>query len=141
MNKNDLNSFETRMRSWTPRRPSPELEARLFGAATVAPAGSNARRHLPGWSWLAPAACVGALALQLSLPVAQKQLAESGGAGPVLAQAGLSNQTLAAFAPGWSHSARNHIPGETFESTNWTTAPSPMRTLPAFLTLTNGLIQ
>ncbi len=129
------------MRSWIPRRPSPELEARLFGGANVAPAGASARRQLPGWSWLAPAACVGLLALQLALPVAQKQLAERGEAGPGLAQAGLSNQTLAAFAPGWAHSARNHIPGETFESTNWTTAPSPMRTLPAFLTLTNGLMQ
>lgn len=96
---------------------------------------------MPDWSWLAPAACVGLLMLQLSLPVAQKQLADSGGAGSGLALAGWSNQTLAAFAPGWAHSARNHIPGETFESTNWTTAPSPMRTLPAFLTLTNGLIQ
>jgi anti-sigma-K factor RskA len=141
MNLNDLNSFETRMRSWTPRRPSPALEARLFGASSVAPAGSGARRQLAGWGWLAPAACVAVLALQLALPVAQKQLAESGGAGPVLASAGLSNQTLAAFAPGWAHSARNHISGETFESTNWTTAPSPMRTLPAFLTLTNGLMQ
>lgn len=130
------------MRFWTPRRPSPELEARLFGASNVAPAGpSGTRRHLPGWRWLAPVACVVLLALQVSLPVAQKQLTESGGAEPVLASAGLSNQTLAAFAPGWAHSARNHIPGETFESTNWTTAPSPMRTLPAFLTLTNGLIQ
>jgi len=141
MNLNDLNSFETRMRSWTPRRPSPELEARLFGAANVAPAGASARRQLPDWSWLAPAACVGVLALQLALPVAQKQWAESGGAGPGLAQAGLSNQPLAAFAPGWAHSARNHLPEATFESTNWMAAPSSMRTLPAFLTLTNGLIQ
>jgi hypothetical protein len=133
MNPNESNSLESRMRSWTPRRPSPALEARLF-------AGAPARRR-PGWGWLAPVACVFVLALQLAGSGASRSLAPGGLAPAGLAGLSLSNHSLTAYAPGWAHSFQNGVSRETFESTNWTTAPSPMRTLPAFLTLTNGLIQ
>ncbi len=130
------------MRSWTPRRPSPELEAPMFAnASPERPAGEPANRHLPGWGWLAPVACVFVLALQLVLPGGDQRLPGGESASSVLAYLSPSNRTLTAFAPGWANSAMNNVNGETFESTNWTTAPSPMRTLPVFLTLTNGLIQ
>lgn len=130
------------MRSWTPRRPSPALEAHLFGGTPERSAGDRERsRRLPGWGWLAPVACVFVLALQLVLPEGDKPLADGDRAAAMLAFMNPSNRTLAAYAPGWANSAMNNVNGETFESTNWTTAPSPMRTLPVFLTLTNGLIQ
>jgi hypothetical protein len=81
------------------------------------------------------------LALQLAVPDRRKPLVGADRASSVLAYLNASNQTLTAFPPGWANSAMNNVNGETFESTNWTTAPSPMRTLPVFLTLTNGLIQ
>jgi len=126
------------MRSWTPRRPSPGLEARIFGPTAGNPT-TEARGRLPGWGWLAPVACAFVLLLQLAVPDWDESRSREGAAS--LELAGLSNRTLTAFAPGWANAAMNNINGETFESTNWTTAPSPMRTLPVFLTLTNGLIQ
>jgi len=130
------------MRCWTPRRPSPALEARIFAATRdERPAAEKQERHLPGWGWLAPVACVLVLALQLVISGGDKPLASDRGATSVLAFLNPSNRTLTAFAPSWANSAMNNVNGETFESTNWTTAPSPMRTLPVFLTLTNGLIQ
>ncbi len=45
--------MEKQLRSWTPRRPSPKIAARLFDTTRRAPA---ARAHL--WNWLTPvAAC------------------------------------------------------------------------------------
>lgn len=130
------------MRSWTPRRPSPALEVRLFGASRTAnPAREAQSRRLPGWGWLAPVACVFIVVLQLVAPEDGARLAGGNRATPVFATLSLSNRTLVTLAPGWTHSARNNVHGETFESTNWTTAPSSMRSLPVFLTLTNGLIQ
>jgi len=130
------------MRSWTPRHPAPALEQRIFGTThNRQPNREEPARHVPGWGWLAPVACVLVLALQLVVPGGSKPLVGSDRASSVLAFLSPSNQTLTAFAPGWANSTMNNINGETFESTNWTTAPSPMRTLPVFLTLTNGLIQ
>lgn len=130
------------MRSWTPRRPSPALEARLFGAArSPSTTAGDPPRRWPGWGWLAPVACVFVLALQLGTPKDGKPLAGGEVRGPALALLNPSNRMVTAFVPAWANSAMNNVNGETFESTNWTTAPSPMRTLPVFLTLTNGLIQ
>ncbi len=130
------------MRSWTPRRPSPALEERIFHAPRQPqPDPAERGRQVSGWGWLAPVACVLVLALQLAVPGGRKPLVSGDRTSSVLAYLSPSNQTLTAFAPGWANSAMNNVNGETFESTNWTTAPSPMRTLPVFLTLTNGLIQ
>ncbi|HAV62181.1 MAG TPA: hypothetical protein DCY13_07425 [Verrucomicrobiales bacterium] len=130
------------MRSWTPRRPSPALEERLFGevkrAAAEAPAADCSR--LPGWGWLAPVACAFVLALQLAPPLTSPRFPTGDGTTAAV-HAGSGGHALLAYAPGWANSAMNNVNGETFESTNWTAPPSPMRTLPVFLTLTNGLIQ
>jgi hypothetical protein len=51
----EMNQFEKQLESWTPRRPSPKIARRLFGAAPKAPSRSH-RAH--AWSWLTPlAAC------------------------------------------------------------------------------------
>jgi hypothetical protein len=48
----EMNPLENQLQSWTPRRPSPKIARRLFGAAS---------RPSPGvvaWNWLSPvAAC------------------------------------------------------------------------------------
>ena len=50
-----MNQFEKQLQSWTPRRPSPKIGRRLFGAAHKAASRSH-RAHT--WSWLTPvAAC------------------------------------------------------------------------------------
>jgi hypothetical protein len=97
-------------------------------------------RRLPGWGWLAPVACLFVLALQLGTPDSSDRLPR-GNMPATFASLSFSNQILTAYAPGWMHSNHNGPIRETFESTNWTTAPSPMRTLPVALSLTNGLIQ
>jgi hypothetical protein len=51
----EMNPFEKQLESWTPRRPSPKIARRLFGAANQAASRSH-RAHV--WSWLTPlAAC------------------------------------------------------------------------------------
>jgi hypothetical protein len=51
-----MNPLESRLQSWTPRRPSPKIAERLFGPAektTLRPA-----RRGNAWNWLSPvAAC------------------------------------------------------------------------------------
>ena len=129
------------MPSWTPRRPSPGLEGRIFGEPAEYPADARPAGPRLGWGWLAPVACGFILALQLTGTLTVNTETDARPETVSKTYAGLSNQTFAAFTPPWAHSARNNVHGETFESTNWTPAPSPMRTLPVFLTLTNGLIQ
>ncbi|MBI1176342.1 hypothetical protein GC207_02765 [bacterium] len=153
------------MRSWTPRRPSSAVEERLFGREVEpAPRRHASRERLAGWGWLAPVACVFVLVLQLATPDGHERplaggqstttLGDGSSNSLLLAYAFLENElfedvnvnawrarTLQADAHDWANSAMNNVNGETFKSTNWTTAPSSMRNLPVFLTLTNGLIQ
>jgi hypothetical protein len=52
----EMNPLENRLQSWTPRRPSPKIARRLFGA-TEKPSARPARRA-GAWNWLSPvAAC------------------------------------------------------------------------------------
>lgn len=54
------------MRSWTPRRPSAGLKARIFGAATLEAEREIAiapRAAMPAWQWLAPAMAVFVVAM------------------------------------------------------------------------------
>ena len=100
------------MLSWTPRRPSKELEARLFGAAAVA-------EPLPPFrlSWLAPATV--ALLLMCVL-FNQRHGATLTGApvsGPMVAMI-LSNQSAAAYLPGSFQAEQNNLPADVFKRTN-----------------------
>jgi hypothetical protein len=52
----EMNPLENQLQSWTPRRPSPKIARRLFGAEEK-PSSRPARRAA-AWNWLSPvAAC------------------------------------------------------------------------------------
>ena len=113
---NELNQLEKQLLSWTPRRPSKGLEARLFGAP-AAPA-----EPLPPFrlSWLAPAT----LALLL-MGVLFNQRYGAGLTGapvsaPMVAMI-LSNQSAAAYLPGSFQAEQNNLPADAFK---WTAARS-----------------
>ena len=62
---NDLSQLETRLRSWTPRRPSAGLKTRIFesGAAVIDDVAEPIVRRLPAWQWLAPSMAVFVVAM------------------------------------------------------------------------------
>ena len=110
---NELNELEKQLLSWTPRRPSKGLEARLFGASVAL------AEPLPSFrlSWLAPAT----LALLL-MGVLFNQRYGPGFAGapvsaPMVAMI-LSNQSAAAYLPGSFQAEQNNLPADAFK---WTT--------------------
>jgi hypothetical protein len=52
----EMNPLETRLQSWTPRRPSPKIARRLFGPAEKP--SLRPTRSSVAWNWLSPvAAC------------------------------------------------------------------------------------
>lgn len=102
-----MNPLEAQLRSWTPRRPSPGIERRLFG------------RHpfqftLPKLvTVLAPtAACLVLTVMSLK----QQPLLPSGGAPAEMIAMSLSNQSYAPYLPENSQSVANRV--ATFEWTN-----------------------
>jgi hypothetical protein len=135
MNADEEKQLEERMRSWTPRRPSRGLERRVFG--DVSKGGHSFR--LPRWSWLAPAASVCVLLVQLAVHQPSSGFSPATMAPGAFATSSLNDRDLSAYAPGWVHSDRNGPIRDTFEWTNATVAPSTMRTSPVMLSLTNSL--
>jgi len=97
--------------SWTPRRPSKELEDRLFGAREAA-----AAEELPSFrlGWLAPAALAALLMCVLLNQRCGAGLAGSAPAGPMFAMI-LSNQSAAAFFTGTAQSEQNNLPADAFK--------------------------
>jgi len=96
--------------SWTPRRPSPGLERRLFAARPALVADA-----LPAFrfAWLAPATAV--LALMCVL-FAQRHLANfspSAATGPMVAMI-LSNQSAPAYLPGSFQPEQNNLAASAF---------------------------
>ena len=120
MTMKELNQLENRLRSWTPRHPSPAIKRRLF------PASVAAKVEMPdpiGWRWLAPAMALCILALIVLARTAQSGLGES--ASPRLSLA-MSNLDFATY---YAAAQNDHnIVRTTFEWTNGahstTTAPS-----------------
>lgn len=116
--------METRLRSWTPRRPSAKLKARLFSGST---AGAPVRA--PSWNWLAPATgCL--LLLFVTFGRHGQGLNSLAGTGesPVIALT-LSNQSLAAYLPGSFPYEQNAVPADTFE---WTNTSRSTSSIPSF---------
>ncbi|HWD19020.1 MAG TPA: hypothetical protein VHB20_07045 [Verrucomicrobiae bacterium] len=73
---NEIDPLESQLQSWIPRRPSPEIEARLFGA-------SRRRAAWPShvWTWLTPAfAC--ALTLLVAVTGSNRHGADFEGRSP-----------------------------------------------------------
>ena len=122
----ELNSTETRMRSWRLRSPAAGLKRRILAAERAA---TNHLVPANAWLWgcLAPAmACV-----LLTLLAASHN---AGGFGPKPGMNEVvSNQTDASYAAAGPQTARNHLAAVTFDSTNH----SGIQTIIAFTPATN----
>lgn len=110
--------------SWTPRRPSPALEQRLFPVPAVPP--DKVLPHF-GFSWLAPATAVLAM---MCIWLSQRYAADSPtstGTSPMVAMI-LSNQSAPAYLPGSFQAEHNNVPPNAFK---WASSPkSNPRTAP-----------
>jgi hypothetical protein len=120
---NEMNELETRLRSWAPRRPSANIERRLF-AARPPRAGSTA---WPGWLSAAAACLLFALAATGRLDDF-KGGSQSVEQGPFVAMI-LSNQSYAAFLPGSFQPEHNRFRADSFEWTNASSSTSSMGSL------------
>ena len=118
---NETNPLETRLRSWTPRRPSAGLERRLF------PRPKRAPRKAHSLSWLVPVtACLLFAGLILN-PQGAANLSAPPRPGTLVALI-LSNQSYAAYLPGNSQrSTVNRL--DTFGWTNGGSSTSSMHSL------------
>lgn len=100
-----MNTLETQLRSWRPRRPSAVLERRLFRRPTAAPRLGRVA------GWLAPAAACLLFAGLVLNPHATATFPSTEPVGGILAQA-MSNQSYAAYLPGSFQRVHNQL--ETF---------------------------
>src|SRR3954464_7943628 len=106
------NQLETRLSSWTPRRPSPALRNKLFPAiAEAEPAISDA--HL--WRFLAPG-----LALLLALCMVSSRSTHSftpfiSSSTGLVATVALSHPHLAAYCVNSAYTEHNDWPSTSFE--------------------------
>jgi hypothetical protein len=112
---NDWNDLEMQLRSWTPRRPSKGLEARIFAATpALAPAAAVTPLRL---NWLAPAmAALLLMAVMFNQHYSNASFATAG-SGQSVAMI-LSNQNAAAYLPGSFHGDRNTLPADAFDWAN-----------------------
>jgi len=104
-----MNTLETQLRSWTPRRPSPGLEHRLFAAERV---HLSISRLL---TVLTPAAACLLLTVSMVKESAHELLPNGNQRAAIVAM-GLSNQNYAAYLPGTYQPTANRV--DTFEWTN-----------------------
>lgn len=115
-----MNTLETQLRSWTPRRPSPGLERRLTGSAPL---------HFP-FARLATLLAPTAACLLLTLSVLKQSdpgLLPQTSIRAAMVTEGLSNQNFAAFLPGSFQPTVNRL--DTFEWTNRGFSKSSMDSL------------
>jgi len=122
----ELNPWETPFRSWTPRRPSAGLKARIFGRTVAV----ERPRHF-SLSWLAP---VTVCLLLFFVTLAQRngelaRLASASNQMPIMAVT-LSNVSLAAYLPGSFANDQNAVRPDTFEWTNHGHSPSSIPSFP-----------
>ena len=115
-----METLETRLRSWKPRRPSARLEQRLFGRAELDPGVQALTR------WLTPlAACAIMMVAALNHPgTTGGRVAESA----ELPAMSLSNQHYASYLPGSFHCEANRL--DTFGWTNGGRFPSSTLSIP-----------
>ena len=106
---NEMTELETKLYSWTPRRPSARLERRLFAARTV-PEDTLVDFR---FNWLAPVSAALALACVLFNQRFGPVFSTSTGAGPMVAMI-LSNQSAAAYLPGGVQAEQNNLPADAF---------------------------
>jgi len=105
--------LETQSRSWTPRRPSAGLKARIFSRSVAERPGRPI-----AFGWLAPAT-VCLLLLLISFNQRNGKLARLAASNQVPMMAiTLSNMSFAAYLPGSFVNDQNAVPPGTFEWTN-----------------------
>jgi len=122
----EWNPLETQLRSWTPRRPSARLRARVFATPSAVERG----RHL-SLGWLAPATVCLLLLFVTFGPRSGElaRLAASSNQVPMMAVT-LSNVSFAAYLPGSFANEQNTVRPDTFEWTNHGTSPSSIASFP-----------
>ena len=119
----EWNDLEMQLRSWTPRRPSKGLEARIF-AVPAAPATESVAAPMR-LNWLAPAmAALLMMCVLFNQRYGSNAFATSG-TSPMVAMI-LSNQSAPAYLPGSFQGDRNTIPANSFEITNLNPAASKL---------------
>ena len=115
---NEMNSWEGQLRSWTPRRPSPKIERRLFSQSPQSP-------PLPRLVGIfAPVAACLVLTLIGASRIEPPFIRGTGPEAAMVAMS-LSNQSFAPYLPGNAQSAANRW--DTFEWTNGGYSQSSVR--------------
>jgi hypothetical protein len=114
---NTLNEVETCLRDWTPRRPSPSLERRLFPRTCLAES-----RPTVGWLWFSPVAACLLTVLVSTVYRPDGPMAAELRQGPLVALI-LSNQSYAPYLPGSFQRNENRW-DSTFDWTNTRGFPS-----------------
>jgi hypothetical protein len=104
-----MNTLEAQLRSWTPRRPSPGLERRVFGSEPLHFSFSRLA------TVLAPTAACVLLTFSIVKQSSQVLLPHDDPHAAMIAM-GLSNQNFAAYLPGSFQPTANRV--DTFEWTN-----------------------
>jgi hypothetical protein len=109
---NDWNQLESRLSSWTPRRPSPALRKKLFPSAIEEETGFS-EAHL--WRFLAPG-----LALLLALCMISSRNTQSftpfiSSSTGLVATVALSHPHLAAYCVNSAYTEHNDWPTTSFE--------------------------
>jgi hypothetical protein len=121
---NEMNQFETQLRSWVPRRPSARLERRIFSRQPNPEEPPRIRRL----TWLAPATAALLLITVISSQRSSPALSNGSSSGPLVAMI-LSNQSAAAYLPGSFQREQNIVTANTFEWTNGRSSTSSVRSL------------
>ena len=113
---NDLSQLETRLRSWTPRRPSAALKARIFesGTAVIDDVAEPIARRLPAWQWLAPSMAVFVVAMMSwgegphsSFISSSENLSTSAWRDPQLAASQVENNIWPVATFNWTNDRQN----------------------------------
>jgi len=110
MNEKQVHLLENQLRSWQPRRPSPRIKRKLFGATSAGESGGLSLR------WLAPAmAC-----LFLALTIINQEPGLSASAAHRQPFMGMvsSNLNFTNILPGDRPTSRNGVSPASFEWTN-----------------------
>jgi hypothetical protein len=137
---NNWDPLETQLRSWTPRRPSPKITARLFETpvpVAVGVAAATRESNPTTWQWLAPAMAVFLVsAFVLGGNFGRLSEFNSTPAPSLVATAALNEPHLSTYFAFTHHSDNNTLQAP-FE---WTNSGSSVTTAPSMAT-TNALMQ
>jgi hypothetical protein len=132
----DLNSWETTLRQWKPRRPSADLEARIF-AVEIDESIGRLDWH-DAWRWFVPALGCFILAIASLNPHPAGFHGGSATNNP-FRDFNLGSLKVANYSPAESHSELNSVPKTKIESTFGTEAGSSTASFRSSDTDTNTL--